>query len=73
MVIALYQGNCKQYKLEGNIMKGKKKIEVLQHKKSVKASKMSRPGYKSTYAKKKKFLSQNGGYGFQYPAPKPWK
>ena len=53
-------------------MKGKKRKRTLEMKKTTKTSKMGHPGYKSCYAKKHKFLAQNGGWGFEYP-DKPWK
>ena len=28
---------------------------------------------KSNYARKREYLNRNGGYGFDYPEPKPWK
>ena len=27
----------------------------------------------SRYGRKRKYLDRNGGFGFQYAAPKPWK
>lgn len=32
-----------------------------------------KPGEESKYARKNRFLSTNGGWGFEYPSPKPWK
>ena len=40
---------------------------------TAKAHRMARPGAKSNYAKKRQFLVKNGGWGFEYPEPKPWK
>lgn len=41
-------------------------------KKARKAAAMRTPGFKSKYARKVAFLKSNGGWGFDYPSPKPW-
>ena len=53
--------------------KGKSRQQMFAAKKAAKESKMSRPGAKSNYAKKRSFLRRAGGFGFDYPTPKPWK
>ncbi len=32
-----------------------------------------RPKGKSRYARKKSYLKRFGGFGFDYPMPKPWR
>ena len=53
--------------------KGKKRQKLLVGKRIAKENKMKSPGARSNYAKKQGFLARNGGFGFDYPAPKPWK
>lgn len=38
-----------------------------------KAHRMKNPGTTSRYARKRLHLLKNGGWGFNYPDPKPWK
>lgn len=40
---------------------------------AAKAAAMAQPGYESNYARKSKYLTRHGGWGFDYPDPKPWK
>ena len=58
-------------------MKSKKRKKTLAMKARNKQIKMAKRGYKSNYAKKRAFLSSNGGWGFDYPVypetTKPWK
>ena len=53
-------------------MKRDKRKKTLAQKRAVKSNRMTRSGEKSNYAKKREFLSRNGGWGFEY-AEKPWK
>ena len=53
--------------------KSKKRQKILVTKRVAKENKMKKPGAKSVYAKKQRFLGTNGGFGFEYPEPKPWK
>jgi len=58
--------------MEGLTMKRDKRKKTLAQKRAVKSNRMTRSGEKSNYAKKREFLSRNGGWGFEY-AEKPWK
>lgn len=49
--------------------KEKKKAE----KRARKLRQMESNGMKSVYARKRKYLDREGGFGFEYPEPKPWK
>ncbi len=49
------------------------KRSAINAKKLAKKAAMLRGGEESSYAKKKKYLTKNGGWGWQYEAPKPWK
>jgi len=53
--------------------KGKSRQQMFAAKRLAKEGQMSRPGFKSNYARKKSFLRKAGGFGFDYPATKPWK
>ena len=33
----------------------------------------SKPSRKSAYGRKRTYLDRVGGWGFDYPEPKPWK
>ena len=33
----------------------------------------AKPSVRSAYGRKRRYLDANGGFGFDYPAPKPWK
>lgn len=49
-----------------------KRANARAHKKASKEMGMKNPGGESKYAKKKKWLARNGGFGFNYP-DKPWR
>jgi hypothetical protein len=51
----------------------KKRQKALEYKRRMKAMKMRTPGAKSPYARKREYLRKNGGWGFDYGNPKPWK
>ena len=53
--------------------KSKTRQKLFAAKRIAKENKMKKPGAKSPYAKKQRFLATNGGFGFEYPEPKPWK
>ena len=48
--------------------KSKLRIKLI----SLRKREMDRPGKLSRYAKKVAYLKVHGGYGFDYPKPKPW-
>ena len=52
--------------------KSKRRQAMFARKRVQKEQRMKKPGARSPYAKKKDFLRNNGGWGFDYPS-KPWK
>lgn len=42
-------------------------------KKARKQSSMDKPSGESRYGRKRRYLVVNGGWGFEYPEPKPWR
>lgn len=54
-------------------MASKRRVKEKSDKRARKAHRMSHPGAKSPYAKKEAYLNTHGGWGFDYPEPKPWK
>jgi hypothetical protein len=50
-----------------------KRLAALQAKRAARKNKAANPGGESKYARKRKYLVKNGGFGFQYPEPKPWR
>lgn len=54
-------------------MAGKARAKQKQAKRARKAAQMKNPGFKSKYARKVAYLNHEGGWGFDYPEPKPWK
>lgn len=54
-----------------------KRLEKKKKKKEEKARRklamLARHGMKSNYARKAAYLRANGGWGWEYPEPKPWK
>ena len=53
-------------------MTGKRRIELQKRRAARKAAILKASG-ESSYATKKKWLEARGLFGFQVPAPKPWK
>ena len=53
--------------------KGRKREELLNGKRERKASEMAKNSGQSNYARKRAYLNRNGGFGSDYPDPKPWK
>ena len=51
----------------------KRRTAMFAAKKARKEQGQLSPGHKSRYAKKKAYLTKHGGWGFDYPEPKPWK
>jgi hypothetical protein len=49
------------------------KTKTLSAKRVAKATRMAKPGFKSNYAKKRIWCRSNNVWGFEVPAPKPWK
>lgn len=54
-------------------MPGKNRVKQKQIKANRKKASMNKPGGNSNYARKKSYLASNGGFGFEYAEPKPWK
>lgn len=54
-------------------MPGKNRIKQMQDKRNRKQREMDKPGGNSNYARKKNYLAREGGWGFEYAEPKPWK
>lgn len=54
-------------------MAGKNRAKDKAAKKARKAKAMRNPSFESKYGRKKKFLAREGGWGWEYTEPKPWK
>jgi hypothetical protein len=54
-------------------MKSQGRKSAIESKRRRKEHAMSHPGARSRYAKKKAYLHRYGGWGWEYPEPKPWK
>jgi hypothetical protein len=51
----------------------KRRTENRKRKAQAKAHRMKNPGATSKYSRKRRYLNSNGGFGFEYLNPKPWK
>ena len=54
-------------------MKSQGRKSTIEAKRRRKEHAMSHPGARSSYSKKRAFLHRYGGWGFEYPSPKPWR
>ena len=54
------------------LMPGKNRQRLLEQKRARKKAAMLKPGFKSKYSQKTRFLQAHGGSGLDYP-DKPWR
>lgn len=52
---------------------GERRRKVLAEKRVRKQKAMQHPSGESKYGRKRRNLDSEGGWGFDYPEPKPWK
>lgn len=53
--------------------KGKRRQAIAAKKALKRSAAYKHGGGDSAYARKRKYLDREGGWGFDYPEPKPWK
>lgn len=53
--------------------KGKRRNKAMEESKKAREARMKAHGEVSNYSKKRRYLDRNGGWGWEYSNPKPWK